>query len=124
MAGGIGTYSYTSLTAGVSGNNTLQTTRGGGGYAATGAAGGGGGWPGGGGGSANQNGGGGGGLAYANSISVTPGQTYAITVGLGGAGFGAAGGGASGLVRIVWNTVSSPSFPSTNVSGTLNETYN
>ena len=123
MAGSIGTYSYTGLTAGVSGTNTLQATRGGGGYAATGAAGGGGGWPGGGGGSANQNGGGGGGLAYI-SYNTTPGTALTVTVGSGGAGFGAAGGGASGLVRIVWNTVSSPSFPSTGVSGTFNETYN
>jgi hypothetical protein len=58
-------------------------------------------------------------LAYGNNISVTPGGSYTVVVGIGGArgvgtDYGIIGGlGASGAVRVIWpgNT---RSFPSTN----------
>lgn len=51
--------------------------------------------------------GGGGGLAYGNNISVTPGNTYNLKVGLGGV----SGLGGNGAVRIIWGGPS-VSFPS------------
>jgi len=82
----------------------------------------------GGGGSNNVNysfggsGGGGGALAYINSYSVTPGNTYTVVVGVGGAatnfGFGVTAG-TSGAVRICWG--SGAAFPSTNVNIINNE---
>jgi hypothetical protein len=59
-------------------------------------------------------------LAYANNISVTPGNTYTVQVGLpyNNSGYGAGGGGG---VRIVWPGTTRQ-FPSTNVSTTTNET--
>jgi len=93
--------------------------------------GGGGGAFGGGGGAGGQGGGGsvssggGGGLAWKNNISTTPGNSYTVVVGVGGAGsqpycyagykVGAGGSGGAGAVRIVWpgNT---RKFPSTCVS--------
>jgi hypothetical protein len=78
-------------------------------------------------------GGGGGALAYANNISVTPGNTYTVQVGCGANGDASTVGGAvlqkqifpgggGGGVRIVWGT--NRSFPSSNVSTTTNEVYN
>lgn len=69
----------------------------------------------GGGGGANQyggpGGGGGGGLRYVNNVSVTPGATYTVTVGAGGAAPGGKGGaGGNGAVRIIWGA--GRSFPS------------
>jgi len=67
-------------------------------------------------------GGGGGALAYINSYSVTPGNTYTVVVGVGGAatnfGFGVTAG-TSGAVRICWG--SGAAFPSTNVNIINNE---
>jgi len=57
--------------------------------------------------------GGGGGLAYANNISVTPGASYTVVVGVGGTVPDHAGG--NGGVRIVWPG-QFRSFPSTNVA--------
>lgn len=68
-------------------------------------------------------GGGGGGLRYVNNVSVSPGATYAVTVGAGGIaptydpgeGGGTAGGnGGDGAVRIIWGA--GRSFPSTNTA--------
>lgn len=73
----------------------------------------------GGGGAANVYGGpgagGGGGLRYANNVTVTPGATYTVTVGAGGAAPGGNGGaGANGAVRVIWG--SGRSFPATNTA--------
>jgi hypothetical protein len=51
---------------------------------------------GGGGGGMDYYGGGGGGLGYKNNYTVSPGTSYALTVGVGGTGAGAAFGGAGG----------------------------
>jgi hypothetical protein len=67
-------------------------------------------------------GGGGGALAYINSYSVTPGNTYTVVVGVGGAAtnFGPnVTAGTSGAVRICWG--SGAAFPSTNVNIINNE---
>jgi hypothetical protein len=63
-----------------------------------------GGWPGGGGGSATgyYDSGMGGALAFSNNISVTPGHTYSVYVGRGGAGVDNGGSGANGAVRVIW----------------------
>lgn len=115
---------------GISGNGASGAggAGGGGGYAGGGGGSGGGvgaaagsnhggagGFPGGGGGTAVwvyfSVGGGGGALAYANSITVTPGQTIPVIVGAGGAvGDGLAGVGAGGAVRIIWGA--GRAFPS------------
>jgi hypothetical protein len=71
-------------------------------------------------------GGGGGGLGYKNNITVVPGNSYTVVVGIcAGApssssnatsvSRGGFGGGASGAVRIVWPGATRQ-FPSTNVS--------
>jgi len=59
-------------------------------------------------------GGAGGGLVWKNNISVTPGSTYTVVVGDGGAsGASYAMNGRSGAVRIIWKTSCSgnPSYP-------------
>jgi hypothetical protein len=71
----------------------------------------------GGGGAANdyRRGGGGGGLAYKNNLTVTPGNSYNVTVGAGGVGgsnYTQAGNGGAGALRIIWGP--NRSFPSTN----------
>ncbi len=75
-----------------------------------------GGWPGGAGGSATGYwvAGNGGALAYRNNYAVTPGDSYAVVVGLGGQGQNNGGSGAVGGVRIVWPG-DVRQFPATNV---------
>jgi len=87
-----------------------------------GGGGGGGAFGGGGGGGYTSVGGKGGYLAYANNISVTPGNTYTVQVGLPTTAYygGTPGGGG---VRIVWPGATRQ-FPSTLVSTTTNETVN
>ena len=79
----------------------------------------------GGGGGSSLSSGGGGGLAYANNISVTPGNTYTVYVSgaLSSSAGGAYASGGSGGVRIVWPGTTRQ-FPSTNVSTTTNEVVN
>jgi len=60
----------------------------------------------------NTVGGGGGALAYKNNISVSPGASIPVVVGLGGGAPSAAQQGGSGAVRIIWPGCSR-SFPST-----------
>jgi hypothetical protein len=50
-------------------------------------------------------------LRYANSVSVTPGDTYTVTVGAGGSSGVNSSAGGSGAVRIIWGT--GRAFPST-----------
>ena len=70
---------------------------------------------GGGGGGRDGTGGGGGAIAYANSITVVPGQSYTVIVGAAGSPKGApdrgGGFGGPGAVRIIWGA--GRSFPST-----------
>ena len=70
---------------------------------------------GGGGGTYNINGGGGG-LGWKNNISVTPGQSYTVVVGLGGAtdGHNFSGNGGNGAARIIWGV--GRAYPSTNTA--------
>ena len=111
--GGVGLFGQ-----GASGATTSTTVGGGGGsggqtgqYGFAGSFGGGGGNGGGG-------NGGGGGLAYKNNISVTPGTSYTVIVGIGGRTTQANGAmnskGGDGAVRIIWPGTTR-TFPSTDV---------
>lgn len=115
--GGVGVFGQGS--SGAVGS-AVNTTGGGGGsggqtalYAHAGSFGGGGG-----GGLSGGYGGGGGGLAYKNNITVTPGTSYTIVVGLGGrttqANGAINGKGGDGAVRIIWPGATRL-FPSTDV---------
>ena len=99
--GGGGIYLTGTPNTGGSGTSYSAGQYGGGGGGSSVAAGGGG-------------GGAGGGLVWKNDIPVTPGSTYTVVVGAGGAaGASYAMNGASGAVRIIWKTSCSgdPSYP-------------